>query len=313
MQLAEESVEYNINPSSRNYLDNQLIKDILQDKKEATKFINQFVKPRREVKEEELVKYTNYYMTKKYKSKEADLIYKLKNQEIFFVIEHQSTVDNNMLYRMLNYCLDIMQEWNRNRKIGKNTSYPIIVPIIIYTGNQKWKMPHNFKQKQISDYVFERYEIEMECNFIDINKLPKQILLEKDTMFGHAMFLEKANSYEEVMENLETIIKSTKNKRNLKELANVIMHLLDNVLEEEIQQNSLEKREGKEGEKSMSTLLERLRKEALELMKQGKEEKQKEIAKNMINLKLDEKIILETTEIKREELEKIKNSLTMAS
>lgn len=313
LQLAEENAEYHLNNAEKKYSHDKLVKNILQNKKEATEFINQFLEPREEVKAENLVRYTNSYITKKYKSKEADLVYKLKNQEVFFLIEHQSTIDNSMPYRMLNYCLDIMREWSRNRRIRRNTRYPIIVPIVIYTGNQKWKFSKNFKEKQIGNYVFERYKIDLEYNFVDVNKISRQILLEKDTMFGYAMFLEKAKNYKEVIENLEIIIKSTKNKENLKEIADMIRYLLDNILEENTQQKLLEEIERKVGEKSMSTLIERLRKEALEHIKQGKEESQREIAKNMINLKLDDQIILEATRIKKEQLEKIKKELATAS
>lgn len=121
LQLAEESAEYNLNNKEKKYSHDKLIKNILKDKKEAEIFINQFLEPREEIRAEELIRYTNSYITKKYKSKEADLVYKLKNQEIFFLIEHQSTIDNKMPYRILNYCIDIMQEWSRNRKIKKNT------------------------------------------------------------------------------------------------------------------------------------------------------------------------------------------------
>lgn len=121
LQLAEESTEYKLNKIEKKYSHDKLVKNILKDKNEAEKFINQFLEPREEVKAENLIRYTNSYITKKYKSKEADLVYKLKNQEIFFLIEHQSTIDNRMPYRMLNYCIDIMQEWSRNKKIRKNT------------------------------------------------------------------------------------------------------------------------------------------------------------------------------------------------
>lgn len=313
LQLAEESAEYHLNNAEKTYSHDKLLKNILQDKKEAEEFINQFIEPREEVKAENLIRYTNSYITKKYKSKEADLVYKLKNQEVFFLIEHQSTIDNSMPYRMLNYCLDIMREWSRNRKIKRNTRYPIIVPIVIYTGNQKWKFSKNFKEKQIGNYVFERYKIDLEYNFVDINKISKQILLEKDTMFGYAMFLEKAENYEQLVENLNTIIETTKNNKNLKELDNIIGYLLNDVLEEKIQKQLLEKIESKVGEEGMSTLIDRLKKEALERnIKQGKEESQREIAKNMLNLNLDEQIILETTGIKKEQLEKIKQELATA-
>lgn len=254
MQLAEESAEYNLNQSEKKYSHDKLIKDILKDKKEATEFINQFVEPREEVKEEQLILYTNNYITKKYKSKEADLIYKLKNQETFFLIEHQSAIDDNMPYRMLNYCLDIMLEWSINRKAGKNISCPIIVPIVIYTGKQKWKRPKNFTENQFNSFVSERYKMNMEYNFIDINKISKQRLLEKDTMFSYVMLIEKAENKEELIENLNIIIQSTKKTDNLEAVANIVNYLLD-----------------------------------------------------------DEKIILETTGIEKQELERIKDKLASAS
>lgn len=248
MQLAEESTEYKLNATEKKCSHDKLIKDILQNKKEATKFINQFLEPREEVRETELVRYTSYYIAKKYNSKEADLIYKLKNQDIFFLIEHQSTIEPNMPYKMLNYCLDIMREWSKNKKTGRNTSYPIVVPILIYTGNQKWKMPKRFKEKPINNYVLERYKMEMEYNFIDINKLPKQMLLEKHTMFSYVMFLKKAQNREELIESLNTIIKSTGSKGNLEQLANTIK-VLDGALEHKIQQNLIEETVEKQLEK----------------------------------------------------------------
>lgn len=121
LQLAEGSTEYNLKKPEKRYSHDKLVKNILKDKKEAEIFINQFLEPREEVKAENLIRYTNSYITKKYKSKEADLVYKLKNQEVFFLIEHQSSIDNSMPYRILNYCIDIMQEWSRNRNIKRNT------------------------------------------------------------------------------------------------------------------------------------------------------------------------------------------------
>jgi len=329
LQLAEEGTQYNLNKKENKYSHDKLFKNILKDKKEAEIFINQFLEPRVEIKAEDLVRYTNSYITKKYKSKEADLVYKLKNQEIFFLIEHQSTIDNRMPYRILNYCIDIMQEWCRNRKIKKNTAYPIIVPIVIYTGNEKWKLPKNFREKQISNYVFERYKIDLEYNLIDINKISKEVLLEKQTMFGYIMFIEKSQTKEELIENLEVIIKSTKNKEKLEEIASIISYLLDNVLEQGIQEELSEKIERKVGEKSMSTLYDRLRAENRRLINQGKKEgkiegkiegkkegereEKRAIVKKMLNKKLDDEIILETTNIGKEELEKIKNKLAIAN
>lgn len=131
-------------------------------------------------------------------------------------------------------------------------------------------------------------------------------------MFGYTMFIEKAESKEKLIENLNVIIKSTKDKEKLKELANIISYLLDNVLEEETQEELLEKIDRKVGEKNMSTLYDRLLAEARRDIKKGERKAQKEIAKNMVSKNLEDQIILETTGIKKEELEKIKSKLQIA-
>lgn len=135
-------------------------------------------------------------------------------------------------------------------------------------------------------------------------------------MFGYAMFMEKAESKGELIENLDIIIKSTKNKEKLEELSNIINYLLDNVLERNIQEELLEKIERRVGEKDMSTLYDRLLAESRRDIKQGKREgkreAQKEIARNLVKKNIEDQIILETTGIEKEELEKIKSTLIVA-
>ena len=48
-------------------------------------------------------------MTKYLKNKEADVIYKLKNREVFFLIEHQTKIDYTMPLRILEYETQIME------------------------------------------------------------------------------------------------------------------------------------------------------------------------------------------------------------
>ena len=305
MQLAEDGTEYKLEQTEEIDTDDKLIKNILQNKKEATEFINQFLEPREEIKEEELIQCANRYITRNDKAKEVVIVYKLKNQEVFFLIEHQSSIDHNMSYRMLNYCLELIRNWGRNKKIGKSINYPIVVPIVIYTGNQKWKVIKKQKETQIDDTIRGRYKINLAYNLIDINKISKQDLLAKNTVFAYTMFLEKAESFEQLIENFNGIVKVCKDSQKIQELADQFNYLLDQILSNET--------EAKVGEKNMSTLMERLRKEALEHIKQGKEEEQIEIVKNMLGLNLSEKVILQTTKIKREKLEKIKKELAITN
>lgn len=313
-QLAEKSEGYSL------YSHDKLIKKTLKNKEEVAKFINYYLEPRRQIEAKNLELYTNSYVTKKFKTKEADIVYKLKNKEIFFLIEHQSTIDSNMPFRLLNYSIDIMQQWCRNKKAGQKKYYPIIVPTVIYTGNQKWQLPKNFREKQIGNYVFENYKIDLEYNFVDINKISNSFLLEQDTMFGYMMFLEKARNKKEMIEHLNTIIGLCKNKEMLGEIIDIINYLLENVIQDETKEELIEKILKKVGDDDMSTLKERLLAENRSLINQGKREGRKEgiiiekrqIAKNMLINNLEDSIIVKTTNIKKKDLEEIKKDLAIA-
>ena len=276
-----------------------------------SKFINDFLEPSKIVDRNNLVKYTNSYITKKYKTKEADLVYKLKNKEIFFLVEHQSSIDNTLPYRILNYCIDIMQEWSKTNKIGRETRYPIVVPIIIYTGDEKWKIPKNFKEKQIGDYVFENYKINLEYNLIEINKMSTKFLLEKRSMFGYGMIIEKSKDSTELKNNLDIIVKNIRNKKKLEEMRDIILYLLKDSLGEATKEELINKIEIKleEGDKNMSCLYERLVKEFRQDIRNEFRDQRLKIAKKLMLKNTDDKTILEVTEISQKDLDKLKQKI----
>ena len=63
-QLAEENANYNINRNKINNRHDKLIKNILKDEKEMRKFINDFLEPNEKIQSQDLIKYTNSYITK---------------------------------------------------------------------------------------------------------------------------------------------------------------------------------------------------------------------------------------------------------
>ena len=309
LQLAEENAKYNIEKGQVNNYYDKLIKNILKDKEEVAKFINEFMDVKEKINSDCLLKYTNSYINRKYKSKKSNIVYKLKNREIYFLIEHQSSVDTSMPYRILNYCIDIIQEWCKDHKNRKINKYPIIVPIVIYTGNKTWKVPVNFKDKQIGTLVFERYKINLEYNLIDVNKLTDEKLLKENSMLGCAMLIEKSKNKEELRKNLEKIINNIKNKEILEELSNIIIYLLNYLLKQTEQEELIDKIDRKAGEESVSNLYNRLLEENKRILKQGKMEGVYSVIKNMLVINLDDETIMQATKIKKEELEKIKKEM----
>lgn len=317
-QLAEETANYNILENKENQkVHDRLVKDILKDKVEIANFLNQFITKDNNIKENELSKFTNSFITRKYKAKEADLVYKIKNKEIFFLIEHQSNIDSSMPYRMLNYSIDIMNEWRKSKKIETIKKYPIIVPIVIYTGDRNWKVPVNFREKQIATSIFKNYKIDFKYNLIDINKISDKELIEKKTVFSYFMMIEKAKDKKELLEKLENIIRENKNKNQLEELKNIIIYFLNGAIDNIEKDKLLEKINKKVGEENMSTLMERLIEEDRKVwnegiskgMTKGIEKNRNSVAKKMLKMNFEDKIILEVVEITREQLEKIKKNI----
>ena len=165
----------------------------------------------------------------------------------------------------------------------------------------------------MGSYVLERNKIDLEYNLINLNKLSSQILLQKDSMFACIMLLEKAKNAKELIENFSKIVELTQNKEKQEELVNLINDLLDDVLEEKMEKELFVKIRRKVEKRDMSTLFDRLVEEGRMDIQRGKEASKRKIAKNMLDKKIDDKTILEMTEIKKEELEKIKNNLIIAS
>lgn len=320
-QLAEENSEYLLKQKKNDKkIHDKLFKSILKDEKELSKFINQFITSELEIKATDLEKFTNSYITKKYKSKEADLVYKLKEQDIFFLIEHQSTVDNSMPYRMLNYCIDIMYEWCKSKKLAQIDEYPLIIPIVIYTGDRRWNVPQNFSDKQISTAIFENYKINFKYNLIDINRISLEKLLELKTMFGYGMIIEKAKNKKDLLDKIDLLIKNCNDKKQLEEFKGVVLYVLDSSLSNIEQEEIIGKIERKVGDKSMSTLIDRITEENRRILNQGRKEgiktgmktgietQRNDTIKRMIAMKFKDSIILEVSGATKEELEKIKKS-----
>lgn len=259
--LAEESVTYNLiltkDDEKENKPHDKLIKEILKDKKEVVNLVNKFLKPKEKITEEKIEKYTNSYINKKYKSKEADIVYKMKDKDVYFLIEHQSTIDYNMPYRILNYCIDIVHEWKKEQK-NRFAKYPIVVPIVVYTGQTKWNVPRNYKDQQIKVTTFEQYRIDLEYNLIDVNTYSLKDLLEKQTMFSYALAIEKAKDKESFVKNIKLIVEKENNKERLDKIWEITTYLFGGILGEDGQEEIFKIINEKVGEKDMESLVQRI-------------------------------------------------------
>lgn len=83
----------------------------------------------------------------------SDMVYSLKNKQgkdcyIYCLVEHQSTNDPLMPFRLLRYCLAVMQRHiDQAKNSGKNPKVvPLVVPLLFYHGTKR-PYPHTDKMR----------------------------------------------------------------------------------------------------------------------------------------------------------------------
>ena len=316
IQVKEETENYTYDKNNEH---DKVFRDVLSVKEEALILINKALKPKEKIKEE-IELYNNRFITSKYKDRESDIIYKVKNKNIFFIIEHQSTIDYSMVYRMLEYSIEIMRQIIQGKENKRKTyKYPLIIPIVIYTGDKKWDA--KLSMKEIKEKV-EWYEEQEDISLVDINEYTKEELLKEKNLLSKVMLLEKSKNKIEFMENVKEVLKIADN-RNIDKLKDIIIYKAYDALEQEELEEMLNKIKNKK-EESIMTLGERIRRNEREEREKARNEgriegkiegrlEEKNInIKKMLLLKLDENIIKEVTGVKDKELEKVKRELQEA-
>ena len=306
----------------------KMVKKILENKKEAAEFINRAIKLCEQIKPDDLINYNKEYITEFFEIREADVVYKFKNNNVFFLIEHQRKVDYSMPYRIFEYKSEILKI-NVDREKVKQKCYkvPLIIAVVIYTGSGNWKVPQNLLQvqEQCTTYLKEQLGINSFYVLEDVNKYSNQDLLESNNFLEKIFLLEKAKSQEEVKENFIKIIEKLQEEEKQGKITkeakeefenNIIKILLPKISEEEIKEQ-LQKVEktNKKGDGKMYGLAvcDMLARENRKIEKRGEELGKKngiiQVATNMLKAKMNHSIIKNMTGLTDEELEKINKKI----
>lgn len=304
VQEAMESYTYEVEKEH-----DKIFKDILNDKEEARKFINKYLELEIPIQKDSIELYNSSYITEAYKSKESDVVYKMKDKNIFFLIEHQSKIDLSMPYRMENYGMQIINTAIDKEKIGKsNYLYPKVIPIVLYTGNKKWKAKLSFSelQEKLPSYK----ENEKSYTIVDINNYTKEKLIKDELFVTKVMLLEKSKTTKELIENAKDTLKNISESKFGK-MVKIIYLLLGKKLGEDETKRILNIIIEK-GEDDMLDVIERIEERERRELKQrelkGKKEGIIEIAKNMIKQGCDIDFIYTITGLKKNKIEELLNS-----
>ena len=330
--LQDESTSYELENVHQS--EDKLYKSILDDKTEATELINRTLNLSNTpyaIHPEEIEKYNSSFINQYFKSEEADIIYKKKDEDIFFLIEHQSKIDYSMAYRILNYNMAIIRSAINLKKL-KNKSYkmPMVYPIVLYTGKRKWNAEQYFQQCQLTLPGVPISSLSY-YNLVDINDFSEEELWKSNNFLSKILILEK---FKDKMNIEDYLIKLSYFKFNNKEI-NILTQMIQNSIIKKIGPESVKNFINKINKKEcddMSALeifLEKLIDESIEKglkqgiekgmekgmekgikkgIKQGIEQNRKSIILKMLKNQMDDETIILMTEISREKLETIKQS-----
>ena len=232
----------------------KLFKELLSNKTEAVNFLK--VHLNLDLTENDIEKYEKEFRTSVFGSIEADIVYKMKDRDYFILIEHQSTIDEKMVYRILNYKVAIINSAiDLKRMKDKDYKIPKVLAVVLYTGNKKWN-PKELKdiEEKLENFI----EPKGGYKLIDVNNFNREELIEDELITSKAMLIESSKGQEELYKNINDIIDNQrKNKGNndeeSKQLEDLIKYELIGTKNENMIKEFIEKIKNEKGGKETMT------------------------------------------------------------
>lgn len=285
----------------------KIFKIVLSEKTEVAELINRLIIMPQKLAAEDIERYSTEHIDYLFRESESDIVYKMKHREIFFLIEHQRTIDYNMPKRILEYEVEIIKEATKGKIMTKrNHKLPSIIPIVIYTGSRKWNVEKYVKECQ--EILEGTDTIKLgEYYVVDANDYSNEEL-EKDEFFLPKMLLlEKLNEEEELFQALNKIIDSEKDENNQNLLKRVVSFIIRGKLPSENVEILLKKLESEEKDMIIEVLQKENERQRKMGIKQGIKQSAMEIAKKLLELGISLDNIEKATGLTQNQIEKLQD------
>ena len=146
------------------------------------------------------------------REQESDLVFSVPLQSesetdellIYILIEHQSTVDSTMGFRVLFYMIQIWdsqrREWESENVPKSQWRFRSILPIVFYTGEQRWNTPLNLNAIMDIPDMFSRFVPTFDILFLSVKDTDEADLTKSDHPFGWLLtVLQKEHANKEVI------------------------------------------------------------------------------------------------------------------
>ncbi|EJM3577440.1 Rpn family recombination-promoting nuclease/putative transposase [Salmonella enterica] len=227
----------------------------------------------------------------------SDILWSLETSYIYVVIEHQSTPDAHMAFRLMRYAMAAMQ---RHLEAGHKT-LPLVVPMLFYHGNRS---PYPFSLcwlDEFADPVMARKLYATAFPLVDITVVPDDEIM-RHRRVALLELIQKHIRQRDLMGLVEQLVallvKGYANDTQLQSLFNYMMHTGDAArFNTFIRQVAMRIPQHKE---KIMTIADKLRQEGHRNgLQQGKQEGQRlaalRIARSMLNDGFDRDTVLRVT------------------
>jgi predicted transposase/invertase (TIGR01784 family) len=250
------------------------------------------------------------YITDEYKKREADIIYELKYKEgslyFYILLEFQSSVDPYISLRMLTYILLFYQDLLKKRKLKK---LPLVLPILLYSGDKKWTAPDRLEELiQSPPYKFmEKFIPSFGYSKIIENEFSPETLKRMDSLSAK-LFLVDGSEPSDLISHVDELVEILKNEPSNQELARTFTAWLRSIFRRNDVHLELEDIEG--GPKMLEKTVERFKEHIYALgmetgLEKGKYEKAIETARKLLDMGLTVFQVSEATGLSEEEVIKL--------
>ena len=144
----------------------------------------------------QLVHINRSFIPDNLREQESDLVYSVpflsesKTDEllIYILIEHQSTIDPSMGFRVLFYMTQIWdfqrREWESSNVPKSQWRFRPIIPIVLYTGEQKWQTPLTLRTVMDLPDMLSEFVPEFSAIFLIVKSTDTATLTKTDHPFG---------------------------------------------------------------------------------------------------------------------------------
>lgn len=152
-----------------NSIETPSIIKILKVKKELKNFLDNFFKLN--------ILIENYKINycKNQENVNSLITCKINDKQIFIVVKEIQEIDLNIAYKMFEISTNIIKLWNQEKSEQKIRN-PIVIPIVIYTGKNRWKYLRKHTNDEICYIEYRNNGINFSYNMLDINDISQEKL-----------------------------------------------------------------------------------------------------------------------------------------